>query len=57
MGMKYGTTELGHRGIVFVGCTFLGAGVGSMFGGAKPGWMIGMGAGFLGMALTRWIGK
>ena len=47
----------GIEGLVFVGCTFLGAGVGSMFGGAKTGWMIGMGAGFLGMALTRWIGK
>ncbi|WP_257145334.1 hypothetical protein [Bacillus cereus] len=40
-----------------MGCTFLGAGVGSMFGGAKTGGMIGMGAGFLGMALTRGIGK
>ncbi|HFU7072025.1 hypothetical protein [Bacillus cereus] len=40
-----------------MGCTFLIAGVGSMFGSAQTGWLIGMGAGFLGMALTRWIGK
>ncbi|EEM92824.1 Integral membrane protein [Bacillus thuringiensis IBL 200] len=40
-----------------MGFTFLGAGVRTMFGGAQTGWMIGMGAGFLGMALTRWIGK
>ncbi|HFJ9274747.1 hypothetical protein PDL68_23225 [Bacillus cereus] len=40
-----------------MGCTFLGAGVGSMFGSAQAGWLIEMGAGFLGMALTRCIGK
>ncbi|ANC22674.1 MULTISPECIES: hypothetical protein [Bacillus] len=44
-------------GLVFVGCTFLGAGVASMFGSAQTGWLIGMDAGFLGMTLTRWIGK
>ncbi|MGE1049439.1 hypothetical protein ACQGSX_26550 [Bacillus sp. GMs2/1] len=47
----------GIEGLVFVSCTFLGAGVGFMFGSAQTGWLIGMGAGFFGMALTRWIGK
>ncbi|WP_180227344.1 hypothetical protein [Bacillus cereus] len=45
------------EGLVFVGCMFLGGGVGSMLGNAQTGWLIGMGAGFLGMALTRLFRK
>ncbi|EEL60148.1 hypothetical protein [Bacillus toyonensis] len=47
----------GIGGLVFVGCMFLGGGVGSMLGGTQTGWLIGMGTGFLGMALTRLIRK
>lgn len=47
----------GIGGLVFVGCMFLGGGVGSMLGNAQTGWLIGMGIGFLGMALTRLFRK
>lgn len=47
----------GVGGIVFVGCMFLGGGVGVWLGSPQFGWLIGMGVGFLGMALTRLIGK
>ncbi|WP_162862817.1 hypothetical protein [Bacillus wiedmannii] len=47
----------GIGGLVFVGCMFLGGGVGSMLGNAQTGCLIGMGVGFLGMALTRLIRK
>ncbi|MEH6939694.1 hypothetical protein V7056_17865 [Bacillus sp. JJ664] len=43
----------GVGGIVFVGCMFLGGGIGSLLGESHSGWLIGMGAGFIGMALTR----
>ncbi|MEK4838688.1 hypothetical protein [Bacillus sp. FSL L8-0152] len=55
--MNYGTAELGNWRLVFVGCMFLGGGVGSMLGNAQTGWLIGMGIGFLGMALTRLMRK
>ncbi|MED0952138.1 hypothetical protein [Bacillus mobilis] len=44
-------------GLVFVGCMLLGEGVGSILGDTHAGWLIGMGAGFIGMALTRLIRK
>jgi len=47
----------GIGGIVFVGCMFLGGGLGSLFNDAHSGWLIGMGAGFLGLALTRILVK
>ncbi|WP_176373183.1 hypothetical protein [Bacillus wiedmannii] len=47
----------GIGGLVFVGCMFLGGGVGSILGDTHAGWLIGMGAGFIGMALTRLIRK
>lgn len=47
----------GIGGLVFVGCMFLGGGVGSVLGNAQTGWLIGMGVGFLGMALTRLVRK
>ncbi len=47
----------GIGGLVFVGCMFLGGGVGSILGDTHAGWLVGMGAGFIGMALTRLIRK
>lgn len=38
-------------GLVFVGCMFLGAGIGMYFGAVRIGGAIGMGVGFLAMAL------
>ncbi|AIW84480.1 putative membrane protein [Bacillus mycoides] len=50
-------TNWGIGGLVFVGCMFLGGGVGSILGDTHVGWLIGMGAGFIGMALTRLVRK
>ncbi|MDR4950352.1 hypothetical protein [Neobacillus cucumis] len=47
----------GIGGLVFVGCMFIGGGLGSLLGSSQIGWLLGMGVGFLGMALTRLIGK
>ncbi|MFF2455400.1 hypothetical protein [Peribacillus simplex] len=47
----------GVGALVFVGCMFLGGGLGALLGSSQIGWMLGMGVGFLGMALTRLIGK
>ncbi len=40
-------------GLVFVGCMFLGAGIGIYYGSMKMGGAIGMGIGFLAMAAIR----
>lgn len=45
----------GAGGLVFVGCMFVGGGVGSVLGNSTAGWLIGMGCGFIGMAVTRLI--
>ncbi len=47
----------GISGLVFVGCMFLGGGLGSLLGNTQTGWLLGMGVGFLGMAATRLSGK
>jgi putative effector of murein hydrolase LrgA (UPF0299 family) len=47
----------GVGGLVFVGCMFLGGGLGAWLGSPQSGWLIGMGVGFLGMALTRLMGN
>ncbi|SHG57781.1 hypothetical protein [Ornithinibacillus halophilus] len=44
-------------GIAFVGCMFLGLGIGMIFGNAGAGVLIGMGVGFLAMALFGLIGR
>jgi Na+/proline symporter len=41
-------TKIG--GVVFVGCMFLGAGIGMLFGKMEAGGAIGMGIGFIAMA-------
>lgn len=39
-------------GLVFVGCVVLGLGIGMLFDDNGAGFMIGVGVGFLGMALV-----
>ena len=55
--MNDGTTELGNWRISICWLYVSWRGVGSMLGNAQTGWLIGMGVGFLGMALTRLIRK
>ena len=43
----------GFTGLVFVGCMFLGAGIGMALGHTNVGGCIGMGVGFLAMAILR----
>lgn len=38
-------------GVIFVGCMFLGAGLGMLFGKVAVGGAMGMGVGFIGMGL------
>jgi hypothetical protein len=45
--------EHGIGGLVFVACMFIGAGIGLMFKRPDVGGAIGMGVGFLSMALVR----
>jgi len=42
-----------NGGIVFVGCMFLGAGIGMIFNSEEIGGAIGMGVGFISMAIIR----
>ena len=43
----------GATGLVFVGCMLVGGGMGYALGSQQAGWLIGMGASFIGMAITR----
>jgi hypothetical protein len=44
-------------GLLFVGCIFLGGGLGAWLGSPGIGWLIGMVFGFFGMALTILISE
>ena len=37
--------------MVFVGCMFIGGGIGKLMGEIAAGWQIGMGAGFLALGI------
>lgn len=50
-------TSKGIGGIIFVGCMFIGGGLGTLLGESRTGWLLGMGVGFLGMALVRMKGR
>lgn len=44
-------------GVIFVGCMFVGGGIGSLLGHTNAGWLIGMGVGFLALGvlqIMRW---
>jgi len=43
----------GLGGLLFVAAMFIGGGIGMLLGNTGAGWILGMGAGFLLMALTR----
>ena len=55
--MNYGTVELGNWRISIRWMHVSWRRVGSILGDTHAGWLIGMGAGFIGMALTRLIRK
>ena len=38
--------------MVFVGCMFIGGGIGKIMGNSSAGWQIGMGAGFIALGIT-----
>lgn len=44
-------------GIVFVGCMFVGMGIGAALDAKQAGLQIGMGVGFVAMALSWWLVK
>ncbi len=49
---KKGGAAIG--GLIFVGCMFIGGGIGMIFDAEEVGGAIGMGVGFIGMAIS-WI--
>ena len=51
--MSNGKEKKEIGGLVFVACMFIGAGIGLLFGRADVGGAIGMGVGFLAMALLK----
>jgi len=50
------TREHGFEGLIFVALMFIGAGIGLLFGRPDVGGAIGMGLGFLAMAIIRYYG-
>lgn len=56
-GCDFMDQSKGIGGIVFVGCMFIGGGLGTLLGESRTGWLLGMGIGFLGMALVRMKGR
>jgi putative effector of murein hydrolase LrgA (UPF0299 family) len=42
-----------NEGTIFVGCMFIGLGLGFLFGAVTPGVLIGMGVGFISMSFVK----
>ena len=45
----------GISGLVFVGCLFIGLAIGILTGNVVVGLIAGLGVGFIGMAITRYV--
>jgi len=55
---KFKRKEDDISGLAFVGCLFLGLGIGMLYGNAGGGVLLGLGAGFIVMAFLRYfLGK
>lgn len=47
------SSRKGASGLVFVGCLILGLALGLLAGNVAIGFLVGLGVGFIGMAITR----
>lgn len=47
------SSRKGTTGLVFVGCLILGLALGLLAGNVAIGFLVGLGVGFIGMAITR----
>ncbi len=50
---KWKTRKESLSGLAFVGCLFIGGGFGMLYNQVAAGWLIGLGAGFIAMAIVR----
>ncbi|HEY8108680.1 MAG TPA: hypothetical protein VIF43_01595 [Patescibacteria group bacterium] len=55
--MAKGKNKGDVSGVAFVGCMFVGLGIGVAFGHSNVGVLVGLGVGFLAMAVLRSQGK
>ena len=52
---KQESKRSGISGLVFVGCLILGLGVGFLIGNVAAGFFVGLGVGFIAMAVARYL--